>query len=389
MAPKPIRVAVLRFLWAPGPEVPGALPHLTWPDNLFHELFQASNGWSLRDYWLRSSFGLLQLEFDFSIANWWRFGDHTQAELMQDRQGMLAAARGVVEKDNGISLKDFDEVIAFVHAPPSNAGAVGGGAVFDQAGSIPFYQHELGHVLGFQHSFGPFLPPPNMFGSLYNDIYCVMGYTGPQAHAIQRPSAFTNTQIVAQDFWRSERRPSAAALYRRFTGTGEFVDSGWVAHVQPDQRVWIAALSEADNVTPVVAVLPVPGRPDVNLTVEYRTNVGDDAGVNPAVVIHSIGANDVGAGRGEVNPPWLESTTAPAVGNAVDVLGVRFEIATLFTGHPAGAEVQISPSRFRSVEEASTSVHVGAKGGREEGSHMLPAGHFDNDGPRSRLPGSG
>jgi hypothetical protein len=343
MAAKPIRVAVLRFLWAPGPPVPDEQAHATWPDELFHEVFQNGNGWSIRDYWLRSSFGLLQLEFDFTISTWWRLADRTHAQLRTDRAGILAACRRVVEQDNGISLSAYDHVVAFVHAPPINAGAIGigDGASLDQGGTIPFFQHEIGHVLGFQHAFGPFVPPPSVFGSLYNDPYDVMGFTGTQAHAIPAPSQFAQTTILqGASFWQSERRASAAALYRRFTGSADFVDSGWVANVATGQRVWIGALSEVDNTTPVIAVLPISdGR---LVTIEYRTNTADDAGVTPAVVVHSIGAHDVGTGRTEMNPPWFEGTIAPQVGASLNVLGVKIEITTLYGGTPAGVEVELT-----------------------------------------------
>lgn len=342
MAAQVIRVAILRLLWAPGPAT-AEIPQVTWPDDLFYQLFQASNGWSLRDYWLRSSFGLFQFEFDLSIAHWWRFGDHSHAELGNNRGGILAAARQVVEQDNSMSLSGFDAVIAFVHAPPSDAGAVQGGAVFDQGGSIPFFQHELGHVLGFEHSFGPFIPPPSQFGSLYNDPYCVMGYTGQQAHSVPVPAEFATAPISdPASFWQSERRPAAASLYRRFSGTPEFVNSGWVSRVAAGDRVWVAALSEVTNTVPVLAVLPVPSQPSASLTVEYRTASGDDAGVTPAVVIHSIGVRDVGAGRGETNPAWFEGTISPRVGGSFEVLGIRFEVMTVDTGRPGGVELQLS-----------------------------------------------
>jgi hypothetical protein len=338
MAPNPIRVAVLRFVWAPGPIPPDAQPHPTWPDALFEYTFQ-----NIRDYWLRATFGLLELEFDFSIAHWWRLDDHAHADLKDDRPGMLAAARRVVEVDNGISLAGFDEVVAFMHAPPCNSGATRGGAVLDQGGTVPSFQHELGHVLGFQHAYGPFIPPPNKFGSLYNDPYCVMGYTGRQAHPIQQPAQFMQTQILqGPAFWRSERRASAAAIYRRFSGSGYFVNSGWVAHTAQGGRVWVGSLTETTKTAPVMAVLPIPSQREALLTIEYRTAHGDDAGVIPAVVVHSIGAREVGLEHDEVNPPWFEGTMTPAVGASFETLGVRFQIVTLFTGQPAGVQIQTS-----------------------------------------------
>jgi hypothetical protein len=344
MQPKIVRVAVLRFLWPPGPAVSGALPSLTWPDEFYEQLFQAHNNWSIRDYWLRSSFGLLQLEFDFSLAHWWRFGDFDQASTSSNRNGILDDARQIVEADSPGALDRFDQIIAFVHAPPSNAGArsLASDAVLDQNAIIPFYQHEVGHMLGFEHAYGPFVPPPSPFGNVYNDPYDVMGYTNLQAHSISTPAEFANIQSYpGKNLWLSERRPSAAALYRRFTGTPQFVQSGWVEHANLGDRVWVAALSEAVNTVPVIAVIPVPGSNDGVVTVEYRTATNDDAGVTPAVVIHTIGVHPVPAGRGEVNPPWFEGTVTPSVGSSFVAVGLRFQVMTVATGSVAGVEVLI------------------------------------------------
>lgn len=361
MAPQTVRIAVLRFYWAPS-RLHELHPPSQWPDEFADNLFQASNGWSLRDYWLRASLNLLQLEFDFSLSGWRQLGTHTHEETAADgsllsshRDAVLSEARRIVE-DEGHSLKSFDGVIAFVHPPPSDAGATNGGAVFDQGGSLPFYQHELGHVLGFQHAFGPFIPPPDVYGSLYNDAYCVMGRTGRQSHEIDVPTVASTAEIADRGFWRSERRVSGAALYRRFAGTDEFVDTGWVAHLNLGDRVWIAALSEADNVTPVIAVLDVPDVDGASLVLEYRTRFGDDLGVEPAVVVHSIGVNYVGDGRTEMNPPWLETTIVPVVGQWATVLGVRIEVTTVSTGSPAGIELQTQrPTHESTFEEAQQS----------------------------------
>lgn len=382
----PMKIAVLRLLWAPGPQVPDEKPHLQWPDEFFFELFQASNGWSLRDYWHRASFGLLQLEFDFSIARWWRFGDHSHAELKDDRNGILAAARQVIEGDNGVSLSAYDGVIAFVHAPPCNAGACGGGAVFDQGGSVAFFQHELGHVLGFMHSFGPFIPPPNMFGSLYNDPYCVMGYTGTQSHTLPTPAAFSNVAIINSGFWASERRPAAASLYRRFTGTPDFVNSGWVEHLDPGGRVWVAALSEVENTTPVLAVLPVPATQS-QVMIEYRTQSGDDQGVAPGVVVHSIGAHDVGQGRGEVNPPWFETLIPAVVGASATVLGLYLEVVTVSSGTPGGVEIQTSTASTRTHVLTGDKQRLDEAPLPTEQAPVLetPVGGISNDGPHTQI----
>lgn len=376
MPPNPIRVAVLRSLWAGGRLEP-LEKQPTWPDDFLYEVFQGDNGgsireevfqgdsgWSIRDYWNRAAFGLLRLEFDLSVAPQWRrlAEGETQAKLKGDRGAILAACRRAAEQD-GVALANYDKVVAFVHPGPCDAGAVDGGAVFDQGGSIPFFQHELGHVLGFQHAFGPLKPPPDEYGSLYNDPYCVMGYTDLQAHSIEQPSQFSDVDLPS-GFWRSDRRASAASLYRRFRGTSDFVNSGWVAHTEAGQRVTVTALCEAGSTSPVVAVVPVPDKPDALLAIEYRTNVGDDEGVDPAVVIHSIGVGDVGVGRSEVDPPWFEGTISPAVGASLSVLGLKCEIVAVNSAmprlrasgqlaSPASVEVQVIDQSWRSgpVEE--------------------------------------
>jgi hypothetical protein len=323
--------------------VSGALPSLTWPDDFYQQLFQAQNGWSIRDYWLRASFGLLQLEFDFSLAHWWRFGDFDQASTSSNRNAILDDARQIVQADSPGALDRFDQIIAFVHAPPSNAGARGlaSGAVLDQNAIIPFYQHEVGHMLGFEHAFGPFVPPPSTLGNVYNDPYDVMGYTNVQSHSIPTPAEFANIQSYpGKTLWQSERRPSAAALYRRFTGTAEFVQSGWVEHTSIGQRVWVASLSQADTVIPVIAIVPAIGGTGI-VTIEYRTATGDDAGVTPAVVIHTIGVHPVPAGLGETNPPWFEGTVTPTVGSSFVAVGLRFQVMTVATGSVGGVEVLV------------------------------------------------
>jgi hypothetical protein len=111
--------------------------------------------------------------------------------------------------------------------------------------------------------------------------------------------------------------------------------------------LWVAALSEAENTTPVLAVLPLPASQN-QLTIEYRTQTGDDLGVTPGVVVHSLGAHDVGAGRGEVKPAWFETLIPAVVGASATVLGVYLEVTTVSTGSPGGVEIQTGLAQARS-----------------------------------------
>ncbi|WP_238013968.1 hypothetical protein KZZ52_12305 [Dactylosporangium sp. AC04546] len=54
-------MALARFIWR---EVsPDAQRHMFWGPDVFSALLERPNGFSMRDYWSRMTFGLLNLEF--------------------------------------------------------------------------------------------------------------------------------------------------------------------------------------------------------------------------------------------------------------------------------------------------------------------------------------
>jgi hypothetical protein len=284
--------------------LPGTAPArsaggIHWDTPFFSELFQGRNGWSIRDYWLRATFGLMDLQFQLA-GRWWIL-ERDQTALRNDRGGMIAACRAATE-ENGQSLAGFDRVVCFVHPPPCNAGAIGspGDVVLDQAGNLEMFQHEVGHMLGFEHAWGR--------SGVYDDPYCVMGGGGTYANDIPRPPEFSGVVTLAQDFWRSARRVAAASLYHLFVrGLGDLTAKGAagsfehrVVGTRFGRVAEVAALSQARD-KPVIAVAPIPS--GGVLTVEYRTAAGDDVGVDPAVVVHTLGSRSIGPGHHEVDPP--------------------------------------------------------------------------------------
>ncbi|WP_329419989.1 hypothetical protein [Streptomyces sp. NBC_01268] len=313
MFPGPVRVFVPRFTWrTPSPDAPAST---VWGSAFFDALCGRPDGWSLRDYWARSTFGLLDLQFTLSPG--WAVLDRDQTQLRDDRNGMIVACREATEAA-GQSLAGFDHVACFVNPPPCNAGAAGSGDLaLDQAGSLEFFQHEVGHLLGFEHAWGR--------GGAYADPYCVMGWTGTSSHAIDRPAEFADVVTLAPDFWRSGRRPAAASLYRLFVrpefgGSGSLTSGTGgagafdrrVVHARFGTDATVAALTRAGD-SPVLAVANLDG--GGVLTVEYRLPAGDDAGIgDPAVVVHTLGARSIGPGHHEVDPPWFETSFPPAVG---------------------------------------------------------------------------
>jgi hypothetical protein len=182
----PVRLKILRYVWETAWSGARSVP--PWPDPVFTEIFQAANGWSVRDFWLR--YGRVDLEFD--IASWGILYGQSHERLREDRMGILACCRRQAMAD-GIDLTGFDHVVAFVHEPPADTGTCGGDAVLDQgAGPLERYHRHIGRLLGLRH------PPGGA------DDRCVMGagVAGPPGEAV----------LPGVELWRGERRLCAACL---------------------------------------------------------------------------------------------------------------------------------------------------------------------------------
>lgn len=291
-----IRVAILRYEWRkPDPNAWAQFPK--WDDWAFEEIFERSNGWSMSDYWSRATLGLIRLSFDLYP---WRTLPLDNSGQMDDK--IRSNPIGILKKQatsDGVQLGGYDQVVAFISPPPSNSGAAGNpaDALFDQNAALFFYEHEMGHVIGFQHAWGP----KNGGYAHYEDNYCVMGWSKDQSHALVAPDIFKNT-VLAWDFWTSDRRLSVASLYRHVPS---FASSSSVIRLVNIQAVnlTLRGLCWGQLLDPVLAVIATK---QGEITVEYRPNVGDDAGVDPAVVIHSIGRRNVKPGASEVKPIFYE-----------------------------------------------------------------------------------
>jgi hypothetical protein len=141
----PVRIKVLRYVWEQGWS--GARSMRPWSDGVFAEIFQGTNGWSVRDFWQPRA----DLEFD--IAGWGVLYGQSHERLRDDREAILGACLWQARLDQ-VATGGWDHVIAFVHEPPANSGVVGADAVLDQGvGRIERYYQEVGRLLGFDSDF--------------------------------------------------------------------------------------------------------------------------------------------------------------------------------------------------------------------------------------------
>ncbi|WP_163573352.1 hypothetical protein [Fodinicola feengrottensis] len=189
-------------------------------------------------------------------------------------------------------------MVAFVHEPPCDTGGSCPDVVLDQnPATLEFYQRAMGAMLGFSAGSGP---------------YCVMGADQIADYPIARPAAFAGLPLLpGTDLFRTARRVSAATLYRHLPAYRATVPLSTV-----DEEVTVVALGESSDGKSTVAVCPVAGG---EVTVEYRTANGDDLGVVPAVVVHSLGVRPC-AGA------CFEAALPPIVGAEAVVAGVRVQV---------------------------------------------------------------
>lgn len=307
--PRTVRVKVLRYVWDSGWS--GAVATPPWSDATFAAIFQDPNGWSLRDFWRRGSLSLLDLQFD--VDPWSVLRGASHEELHGDRRKIIAACREQAAVD-GLLFDDYDHLIVFVHEPPSDTGTHDGDLVLDQGQTLEYYQYAIGRMLGFRPGYGK--------GGRFDDPYCVMG-SGLSDHLLDPPPLGSVAHPLGEQLWRSGPRVSAAALYRYLHDYRVTVPLSTL-----DEEITLTALPDAVDGSVTLATCPTFGGGRV--TVEYRTAAGDDQGVTPGVVVHSIGVRPDGEDDPDIDPVWFEVAVPAAPGAEVLVVGdLRLKVVAL------------------------------------------------------------
>jgi len=279
-------IAVVRCTWEDFPQNPR-----DWMDAQFHELFlPPGHPLGVARYWSDCSFGLIG--FSGSKVFEWEQMPYKLPD-QPDRLDLIWEA--YFQARAPFFTHDYQGVVAFMDPWPSNAGAKQwrtlNGCVLDWNSTASHMLHEVGHVLGFEHSC-------DATGNDYGDPYCIMSahtYGGENPTFHPSDGEIDHLNVPQKYWWEAGPMPAAATLYT-FT---EFAGSASVRTAHPDTDVHsfrLKALSEGELGDPLLLVSRIKDSRFANQdwigdkegTVEYREASGWDRAVIPAGVIHTV-----------------------------------------------------------------------------------------------------
>jgi len=307
-------LAILRFMWNDQANVTPK-----WGTDAYTAIFMKSRfWWSVANYWEDCSYGLISLQgnelFDWRVHDFNFLVPKDGGGMTQnDRRLIIQSAVDKVLQE-GISLDGFAGVL--VVFPESTAGSadfgasgginIGGrsvsGALLNEGLWHTLIAHEVGHVLGFDHSYGR-EPDP----TVYKDHYCIMSAANWQGY---RPwftmAADPAVPSVGSLFFNvMGPAPTCALLYRyldEFRNT-PLVDTLPANFRQSAPRMRLYAADMGWNRGPVLVVAPTEPatRPfEKCFLIEYRRAAGWDRALqpnqdidntrfsDPGIIIHSI-----------------------------------------------------------------------------------------------------
>lgn len=344
-----VRFLVLRTAWRHN-STPSEISQVS--NASLARLFGSKNlDWNLRAYFHAATFGHLDivpphivdigpLPVDAPVQR----PDKTWTSL--NRRGTVHAALSLAPAD--IAPTDYDGVIVWVDAP-ADSGALtsyswhdpGGtphfinAAVLDQTHGLTFYQHEIGHVLGYGHSHGPAVPSIDDDGNqitradgtvqltkVYQDYACVMSglsFGGQDASApTLRTVGVPAPQLAGLWGTDSGPLPSAAATYifgdfayrisalPRLRGSATIVDfAGWQAGAVTRRLYAATEPYGLPGITPELARLATLTAEGSEWLIEYRVAEGWDAGLaHTGIQIRRRQAAKTKQPIMEVGPEW-------------------------------------------------------------------------------------
>jgi hypothetical protein len=307
-----------------------------WSADTYDKCFRPLHAQGLARYWQDTTEGLLDLSGSH-VFPWLTLGIN-QPTMWTARKVILDAAVEAATTA-GIDLRPFAGLIVMAIPnliPGTNQATLDTGAhsgslrigqlvlfelpaaLLSEGDDHDFMAHEVGHVLGFNHSWtaNPQWTPDSGLATEYGDPYCIMSgrqseWVAPADPSFAVPATYRNGMGA---------RPSASLLTH---SVPEWEATGHVKRLASSvqnvsQTVRLYALDTKQK--PSVVAVEYPNLFPTVYTAEYRRPLGWDAGVTQSVVIHTI--TRTGA-------PW--ATFTPIYRAAIPIpLGARSDWADPF-----------------------------------------------------------
>jgi hypothetical protein len=304
-------LAILKFTWSDTPWANGAPVGIAYDDAVLNRLYlPLEQEWGVAGYWRRGTFDLINLEGS-EVFPWRALTNlpRPTPAMPRTREAVISQALQQAQAE-GWPLGNFKGIVVVVApgSPSQDAGALGGlqwPICLVQVGDSQFFcAHEMGHVLGFEHTLGP---DPNRTPPVltsYISLYCAMG-EGAYAPPSPLPP---NGPPAADGYWSGLAPfPAAASLCAFLPGFRE--DTRHVRQVGPltpafqrAQRLRardlpqgghpVALVVTAPGTIPGSRMLEEPDAPPAAWVIELRRPVSWDRGLGPptpaGLVVHSL-----------------------------------------------------------------------------------------------------
>ncbi|UNK48011.1 hypothetical protein MNR01_09420 [Lysobacter sp. S4-A87] len=283
------------------------------PTSFYNDLLVRRGTGGVNDYFTAASLGAINL--DGSQVFGWTTIDTTRDDFIAAHPGRWDKIKGAIDAFSDVDTSQFAAVVAIFNVGLGDGGAQGGVLCAPEDANVTFLGHEIGHVLGLDHSFDQStrtLMSWSMPGEYYDqhDIMSAMNVLSDAGHRFSPRGPLLN----AANLQRMEWMPASRVWHPPSKNSSGIYDIDLVALSSPDTPGFLAA--ELGGVI-----------------VEFRIPEGFDSAIpRAAVLIHepanpnsTVIASNLASNNNEWQPGQTYDATTQLLGQTG---GVRVHIVS-------------------------------------------------------------